>query len=546
MNNNNSKVKIYFDSPKSYFNPGETFSASIKLDVLEQVNSNKILIIAKGKQIIKATQNRLLITDDYSDDDYFDYEEGESESDFDSTFRDNSDEIYSTNSKDQLAKRKGIIDIDESKEIFKYKRVVHITENDFLSKGVYAFPIVFELPDDLPGSFLFLESNAYVEVIYTIKVKLNNIDVKQSFPFIVRQEEKIFNYPKSSDYEKNIKGCCCEVISTKIKINLKDKYILDENEIKINVILDNSKCKLAGSPIIIEIYQELMLYPLDRSNKIKITKIVGKFIDENPIEAKKDYNLDITIPLEMSLYTQEKMPQTKAYKYFKNKNVIPLLGQSLKSETILSKYEIYVESKFSNVSIDDLGVFASAIIYPPEKGIFPRYEENKNVTEITNKTVYLNKKNLAMDEDSDFEKDKNKVGENANVNVNKDKDKNDDKVKINKAKTSFINSNEESSSLSKKKEIDSNKEKNNNSNSNSISNSNSNENENSCNIKDDEKKNNNNDKVKHKLSFESLNNDKNNYSITDYGTSSNIRKNLDHSFLDDALDNVILNTDSTK
>jgi len=543
MNNNNSKVKIYFDSPKSYFNPGETFSASIKLDVLEQVNSNKILIIAKGKKIIKATQNRLLlIADDYSDEDNLDFEEGESESDFDSTFRDNSDEIYSTNSKDQLTKRKGIIDIDESKEIFKYKRVVHITENDFLSKGVYAFPIVFELPDDLPGSFLFLESNAYVEVIYTIKVKLNNIDVKQSFPFIVRQEEKIFNYPKSSDYEKNIKGCCCEVISTKIKINLKDKYILDENEIKINVILDNSKCKLAGSPIIIEIYQELMLYPLDRSNKIKITKIVGKFIDENPIEAKKDYNLDITIPLEMSLYTQEKMPQTKAYKYFKNKNVIPLLGQSLKSETILSKYEIYVESKFSNVSIDDLGVFASAIIYPPEKGIFPRYEENKNVTEITNKTVYLNKKNLAMDEDSDFEKDKNKVGENANVNVNKDKDKNDDKVKINKAKTSFINSNEESSSLSIKKENDSNKEKNNNSN--SISNSN--ENENSINIKDDENKKNNNDKVKHKLSFESLNNDKNNYSITDYGTSSNIRKNLDHSFLDDALDNVILNTDSTK
>jgi len=543
MNNNNSKVKIYFDSPKSYFNPGETFSASIKLDVLEQVNSNKILIIAKGKKIIKATQNRLLlIADDYSDEDNLDFEEGESESDFDSTFRDNSDEIYSTNSKDQLTKRKGIIDIDESKEIFKYKRVVHITENDFLSKGVYAFPIVFELPDDLPGSFLFLESNAYVEVIYTIKVKLNNIDVKQSFPFIVRQEEKIFNYPKSSDYEKNIKGCCCEVISTKIKINLKDKYILDENEIKINVILDNSKCKLAGSPIIIEIYQELVLYPLDRTNKIKITKIVGKFIDENPIEAKKDYNLDITIPLEMSLYTQEKMSQTKAYKYFKNKNVIPLLGQSLKSETILSKYEIYVESKFSNVSIDDLGVFASAIIYPPEKGIFPRYEENKNVTEITNKTVYLNKKNLAMDEDSDFEKDKNKVGENANVNVNKDKDKNDDKVKINKAKTSFINSNEESSSLSKKKENDSNKEKNNNSN--SISNSN--ENENSSNIKDDEKKNNNNDKVKHKLSFESLNNDKNNYSITDYGTSSNIRKNLDHSFLDDALDNVILNTDSTK
>ena len=530
MNNNNSKVKIYFDSPKSYFNPGETFTASIKLDVLEEINANKILIIAKGKQLIKAIQNRVLLSD-YSDDD-FDYEEEESEYDFDSTFKDNSDDIYSIISKEKIKNTKGIIDINESKEIFKYKRVVRISDDDYLSKGLYSFPIIFELPDELPGSFLFLESNAYVEVIYTIKVKLNNINVKQSFPFIIRQEEKIFNYPKSSDYEKNINGCCCEIITTKIKINLNEKYILDENEIKINVILDNSKCKLQGSPIIIEIYQELVLYPLDRNKKIKITKIVGKFIAENPIEPKKDYNLDITIPLDISQYTQENLSQTKAYKYFKNKSVIPFLGQSLKSETILSKYEIYVESKFANVSIDDLGVFAAAIIYPPEKGIFPKFDENKNVAEITNKTIYLNKRNLNMDEDSDFEKDKIKISE----NKNKDKDRDDNKNKLYKSKTCVKSSNGESSSKSDKKESDSSKEKN------------SNESENS--IKDNDKNNNDNGKVKERLSFDSSNNDKNNYNNnyinTDYGSQKNIKKNFDHSFLDDALDNVILNTNSTK
>ena len=531
MNNNNSKVKIYIDSSKSYFNPGETFSASIKLEVLEEVNTNKILIIAKGKQIIKAIQNRLLHVDDYSDDDY-NYEEEESESDFDSTFKDISDEIYSIKSKEKMKNTNGIIDINESKEIFKYKRVVPISDNDYLSKGLHSFPIIFELPEDLPGSFLFLESNAYVEVIYTIKVKLNNIDVKQSFPFIIRQNEQIFNYPKSSEYEKNINGCCCEIITTKIKVSLDEKYILDENEVKINVILDNSKCKLEGSPIIIEIYQELVLYPLDRNKKIKITKIVGKFISEIPIEPKKDYNLDITIPLDNSQYTLENLSQTKAYKYFKNKSVIPLLGQSLKTESISSKYEIYVESKFANVSIDDLGVFVSAIIYPPEKGIFPKFDENKNVPEITNKTIYLNMRNINIDEDSDFEKDKNKVGE----NKNKDMDKDDDKVqvKLKKSKTCVKIFNEESSSKSDKKENDSSKEKN------------SSENENSDNLKNDEKKNSNNDNVDHKLSFESLNNDKNNYNVTDCGSSNNIKKNFDHSFLDDALDKVILNTDSTK
>jgi hypothetical protein len=304
---------------------------------------------------------------------------------------------------------------------------------------------------------------------------------------------------------------------------------LDENEVKVNVILDNSKCKLEGSPIIIEIYQELVLYPLDRNKKIKVTKIVGKFIAETPIEPKKDYNLDITIPLDNSQYTLENLSQTKAYKYFKNKSVIPLLGQSLKTESISSKYEIYVESKFANVSIDDLGVFASAIIYPPEKGIFPKFDENKNVPEITNKTIYLSMRNINIDEDSDFENDKNKVDE------NKNKENMDDvKVRLKKSKTCVKIFNEESSSKSDKKENDSSKEKN------------SSENENSDNLKNDEKKNSNNDNVVHKLSFESLNNDKNNYVVTDHGSSNNIKKNFDHSFLDDALDKVILNTDSTK
>lgn len=526
MNNNNSQVKIYIDSSKSYFNPGETFSASIKLEVLEEVNSNKILIIAKGKQIIKAIQNRLLQTDDYSDDD-FDYEDEESESDFDSTFKDNSDEIYSTNSKDNKIKnKKGIIDINETKEIFKYKRVVQISDNEYLSKGIHIFPIIFELPDDLPGSFLFLESNVYVEVIYTIKVKLNNINIKQSFPFIIRQNEQIFNYRNSSDYEKNISGCCCEVITTKIKVNLNEKYILDESEIKINVILENSKCKLAGSPIIIEIYQELVLYPFDRNKKIKVTKIVGKYIGEKPVEPKKDYNLNITIPLDISQYMQENLSKTKAYKYFKNKSLISLLGQSLKSESISSKYEIYAESKFANVSIDDLGVFVSTIIYPPEKGIFPNIDEIRNLKEITNKTIYLNKRNINMDEDSDFEKDKNKVDK------NKDKNKDKDKIKSEKDKASDNSSNEESSSISNQKEKS--KEKN------------SSESENSDNLKNDEKKNNNSDNVKHKISFESSNNENNKYSITDNGSSKSIKKKFDRSFLDDGLDNVILNTDSTK
>ena len=70
----NSKVKIFIDSPKPFYYPGEQLLASVYLDVLETVNCNKMQIKAKGKEIIKATKN-------YSPMEIEEYEESESEED---------------------------------------------------------------------------------------------------------------------------------------------------------------------------------------------------------------------------------------------------------------------------------------------------------------------------------------------------------------------------------------------------------------------------------------------------------------------------------
>lgn len=91
---------------------------------------------------------------------------------------------------DDIQKRKQqITDIKDTKIFFKYKKVVPISKNDFITKGKYTFPFEIKLPKDIPGSFLFLEKQAHAEIIYSIQVKLNNINIKQRIPIVIRQKE---------------------------------------------------------------------------------------------------------------------------------------------------------------------------------------------------------------------------------------------------------------------------------------------------------------------------------------------------------------------
>ena len=57
---NDSTIKIYIDSLKPYYYPGENFAGSVLLDVLEETNCDKMQIIAKGKEIVEAIQKTSL------------------------------------------------------------------------------------------------------------------------------------------------------------------------------------------------------------------------------------------------------------------------------------------------------------------------------------------------------------------------------------------------------------------------------------------------------------------------------------------------------
>ena len=53
----NSKIRIYINTSKAYYYPGEKLGASILLDVFEKTRCDKLQVIAKGKIKINAVHS---------------------------------------------------------------------------------------------------------------------------------------------------------------------------------------------------------------------------------------------------------------------------------------------------------------------------------------------------------------------------------------------------------------------------------------------------------------------------------------------------------
>ena len=197
----------------------------------------------------------------------------------------------------------------------------------------------------------------------------------------------------------------------------------------------------------------------------------------------------------MGSYISEHLSETKSIKYFKHKEIIPLISQSIKSDSIINKFEIYVESQLANLSGEELGVFATALIYPPEEGILSKTVKNKSKEfnqSLVGKKTFINSD--SMDDDSDFKRENYKF---QNYDNNNDLIKTENNVTKN---TDFSVNNNKSNDMKE----------------NMIS----------------EK---NNNMMNEEISFGSSSKNK----FTNFGfdtNSNNIKKNFNHNYLDDALD----------
>ena len=402
-----SQIKVFFDIQKPFYYPGEQILGSILIEFLDSINCRQILIISKGKQYIKI--NKKNISCEIEDDLYFDdsFEEGDTD-----------------NTKNKA--EKNIENIEETKTLYKYKKNLKINNTNIL-KGKYTFPLEIDLPNNIPPSFLYIDNNIYFEIIYTLIIKFEGLNYKEVFPFILRQKEKSFNYPKFTEHKKILGECCWERGETTIKINPVEKYNLLGNNIKFNVLINNENSGMPGTPLNIELYQKLIFFPKDKSNKIRLTKLVGKSKGNISINKRKNFTEDISLKIKekkIILFYKEK---TKAYKYFKNENIIGLLTPSVKSDLVICEYEIYIESQFVGWFKEELGVFNKILLYPPEKGILTQNIDNISkefLNSLVIKKIFLN------DEIKDDE-----------IILGKNKDKKEKRIK-NKNKENTFNFNE--------------------------------------------------------------------------------------------------------
>ena len=412
-----SPIKIFFDIQKPFYYPGEQILGSILIEFFESINCNQISIISKGKQYIKINRKNISceIDDSYDDDSF---EEGGDDND--------------TRNK----KEKNLENIEESKTIYKYQKNLKIDNNN-ISKGKYTFPFEIDIPDNIPASFLYIDNNIYIEIIYTIIIKFDEINYKEVFPIIIRQKEKAFNYLKFAEHKKILGECCWERGEATIKINPIEKYNLLGNEIKFNVLIHNENSGMPGTPLNIELYQKLVFFPKDKLNKIRITKLVGKSKGKLSIEPRKNFNEDITIKMKEKKIISFYKEKTKAYKYFKNENIIELLTPSIKSDLVICEYEIYVESQFVGWFKEELGVFNKVLLYPPEKGILTQNIDNiskEYLNSIAIKKIFLN---------DEIKDDDIILGKNKKIDKAENKNKKEKAKKSNKTEKIIKNKNKE-------------------------------------------------------------------------------------------------------
>ena len=381
-----SKVNVYINAKKPYYYPGDKFEANILLEVKDKVNCNKMIVIAKGTQIIKASQTNKFANEEKP-------QQYESSS---SSGSDDDNERFRRQNNEEGP----LVEIDEKKNILKVRKDITISDNKVVIPGKFTYPFEVELPEDIPGTFLFLEKKIYAEVAYSVKVKLESLNIKKIIPIVVRQKEEVFNYPPNNQFGRRVHGCCCIVGQTSIKLTALEPYTKAGDPIKLQVNIDNDT-NTTSTPITVEVYRKIILKGAG-NKKIRVTKIVGYYQGKRIINAREKFQKKMHVAIDNNDFLRQNISQTKAFKSFKHKEIIPYLFQSMKSNNITCEFEVYAESQYANITNDDLGVFLTVLVYPIEDGVVSKKIMNlakEFVSGIINKKFFLKGENLIKKEE---------------------------------------------------------------------------------------------------------------------------------------------------
>ena len=545
----NDKIRIYINTSKAYYYPGQKLEASIFIDVSEKTRCDKLQVIAKGKMFINAIQ-----TGPYSDDE---------------------DEIIKTAQPDVKGKKKKKLkefhDDDtsseeayvqanqlekkfkETNEIFKYKKIIKISSEEYLNPGKYSFPLEIELPEKIPGTFLYIKKKAYIEIAYSLKVKLNKVMLKEVIPIVIRQRESTFNYKNTNEFEKSILACCFDNNTAKITVSTPNKYILSNEEVQLNIIIDNKKNDILGSPLYIELYQRIILFPKDKMKKIKITNLVGQYGGKKVVRPRKIYHKEEHFYIDKLELSLKELSEIKAMKHYKHKDVISFLNSSVNSDLLICEYEAYCAVQYPNWDDEELGVFISVLVYPPTDGIRSKTVDGiaKDFNNsLINKKIILNKEQNIEDSkkkkyEDEFQKKMfhkyNDGSEERYMKKMLELEQAKELIKIAKKAKTYIKEdiNEIKEINEKNEDMDDNNVKNKENNiKNNSENNNDNNNDNKINIINIDNKKFDKDSIDAKVNL------KNQIKDTDTINSLQIKKEFTGDFLKDDLDNEFLDKES--
>ena len=125
-------IRIYINSSKEYYYPGEKFEASILLDVFGRTKCDKLQVISKGKIIIKGIKTEISEVDDDEGINKKEIKPEKQEPGDKKKKKKKMKEVNledSSSDEDYIGLGEETKKIEETKEIFKYTKIIKISSD---------------------------------------------------------------------------------------------------------------------------------------------------------------------------------------------------------------------------------------------------------------------------------------------------------------------------------------------------------------------------------------------------------------------------------
>ena len=435
----NNENKIYIKTDRNFYFSGDTISGKIFIDITELINSKGVQLTIKGKEILQSN-----LESNNSDSSS---SENEDEEDYEKKDKNNNNNItnsssnimfkttkstssyqppkFNNNNKNSSIKNSindnnnnNELNYNDDIEIFKSKTFIPVSLNNYIKQGKYILPFESKLPNNIPGTFLLNTSNIFCEIFYTIKAKLinsNNDILKCSIPIIIREKENNFNYKNTMKKINDIGNCGCGKGTTKIEASFPLGFINIGKTFQIKVNIDNKKCDVDGSNILINVYQKIILHP-NKKDKKEIYNEISYYETENKIKANEEFNDLITFNNNCKFNSIKNLDiKSYMFKLFPEKNKLLNLYSTVKSEIIQCEYEFSITVTYTSWNVDEINLIIPVILYP-----------NDNIFKNIDSSILSDFNNAVTKDKTIINIEKNEIKINKNLNeINETQDENE-------------------------------------------------------------------------------------------------------------------------